>query len=129
MELHEGLAEYTGIRAALDVSQRRDFVFQESEESARQICARFVRSSAYLSGPAYGLLLDSSDKDWIHSLSAKSDLGSLLIRARGLRLVENLESHVNARSRAYGGAELWQSEKEKDDRPKGNCSGLCPKAC
>src|SRR5690606_27184176 len=44
----------------------------------------FVRSFAYASGPAYGLLLDQADPGWHRRLDADADLGALLARAHGI---------------------------------------------
>lgn len=83
LEINEGLAEYTGVRVGLasDEARRAYAVYA----LARFLDApSFVRSFAYASGPAYGLLLDDADPDWRGRLDADADLGHLLAAATGI---------------------------------------------
>lgn len=83
LEINEGLAEYTGVRIGLagDEARRAYAVYA----LARFLEApSFVRSFAYASGPAYGLLLDDADPDWRGRLDADADLGHLLAAATGI---------------------------------------------
>jgi hypothetical protein len=59
----------------------------------------FVRSFAYASGPAYGLLLDDADPDWRSGLDADADLGSLL--AQALRIDVAALTDIETRQRRY----------------------------
>jgi hypothetical protein len=79
LEMNEGLAEYTGVArsgAALRLA------LKDLEDGAKK--ATFVRSFAYASGPAYGLLLDASGADWRKNLKPSDDLGDWLVRAMKL---------------------------------------------
>ncbi len=112
LELNEGIAEYTGLvmsglpgsvladRAAIALS-RRDL--QDS----------FVRSFAYASGPAYGLLLDAVEDNWRINVTATSDLGAMLADAHGLRV-----RHAGAESRvaAYDGTRVIAQEQDRADQ-------------
>lgn len=71
MELHEGLAEYTGVRLPLDPENRiaRTVSLLDRRSAERPT---FVRSFAHLSGLAYGLLLDELDPDWLRRLTVNS---------------------------------------------------------
>jgi len=83
LEINEGLAEYTGVRIGLggDEARRAYAVYA----LARFLEAPgFVRSFAYASGPAYGLLLDAAAPDWRDRLDAEADLGRLLAAATGI---------------------------------------------
>ncbi|MBC6980576.1 hypothetical protein H8B08_02315 [Caulobacter sp. 17J80-11] len=81
LELHEGLAEYTG--AVL--SGRRDLAAAAVEQlRVAEQADSYVRTFAYTSGPAYGLLLDRSDPTWRVRLRGSTevrDLGRLLAQA------------------------------------------------
>ena len=108
LELYEGLAEYTGIqlggglaKAAQTVADRLTNV--DPEES-------LVRSSAYRSGPAYGLLLDAAGQVWRSRLRPSHDLGRLLQRALDLRLPNDVVSAALSRSGRYDGKELLKAE-------------------
>lgn len=83
LEVNEGIPEYTGVRLGLaHDGQRRAYAVYAL---ARFLDApSFVRSFAYASGPAYGLLLDQADPGWHRRLDADADLGALLARAHGI---------------------------------------------
>lgn len=111
LELNEGLAEYTGLvlsglprkvlndRAAVQLAQ------SESRES-------FVRSFAYASGPAYGLLLDESYIGWRKRLNRSSDLSEMARRSYGIAAVTAADAdRIIDR---YNGARLVAEEKAKE---------------
>jgi hypothetical protein len=80
LEAHEGLAEYTGVRFALDATG-------PSLSDAAPLVARFenrptyVRSVGYGTGPALGLLLDRYRPGWREDLEAAPDLAAHLAEA------------------------------------------------
>jgi hypothetical protein len=82
LEGHEGLAEYTGVRFALDVTGAGP------EEIARKVEAfetrpSYVRSLGYGTGPALGLLLDRYEPGWRLNVSRTPDLARRLAIAVG----------------------------------------------
>lgn len=86
LELNEGLAAYTGTV----LSGRSDPAGAAAEQlHVADGQDSFVRSFAYASGPAYGVLLDWADASWRVSLRreapADRDLGRLLAKASGVR--------------------------------------------
>jgi hypothetical protein len=95
LEINEGLAEYTGVRIGLvDDEQRRAFAVYDL---ARFLDApSFVRSFAYASGPAYGLLLDAADANWRARLGEDTDLGAMLAAAHRID-VSSLEHGTRTR--------------------------------
>ena len=82
LETNEGLAEYTGARIGLSRDEQRR-AYAVYALSRFLDSPTFVRSFAYASGPAYGLLLDDADPDWRDKLAADAgaDLGLLLAAA------------------------------------------------
>jgi len=74
LELNEGLAESTGIAAALPAAQDRaraaigDLVTHETDPS-------YVRSFAYATGAAYGELLTAADPAWHRRVTRDFDFG------------------------------------------------------
>jgi hypothetical protein len=80
LEVNEGIAEYTGVKLSARYAQEAALV---AEVTLWQGPNRspFVRSFAYVSGPAYGVLLDQSGIAWRHRLKPDSDLGALLREA------------------------------------------------
>jgi len=98
LELNEGLAEYTGARLGLRLPEQR--LAYATYALARQLDApSFVRSFAYASGPAYGLLLDEALPDWRRGLGGDTDLGALL--AQAWRIGPARPGEVATRSRRY----------------------------
>ncbi len=106
LEINEGVAEYTGKRlgsadgvastlATLDDYDRRD---------------GYVRSFAYASGPAYGLLLDRWSPGWTHAVRPSDDLGELLYRATG---DTPLPDPSSVRDR-YGYADVHADEQRRE---------------
>ncbi|WP_036170407.1 hypothetical protein [Noviluteimonas dokdonensis] len=65
---HEGLAEYTGTVLSGDAAALAIDSLKHANERPS-----FARSFAYVSGPAWGLLLDALVPDWKAQLAAKPD--------------------------------------------------------
>lgn len=104
LELNEGLAEYTGVvlAAATDhaAGVRRALAAAEGQDS-------FVRSFAYASGPAYGLLLDRFAPGWRHQLDERSDLAKILATSAGMG---RLGTMPRASEVKYDGASIRRQE-------------------
>lgn len=114
MELNEGLAEYTGIRSsARSTTQALADALVGLEAGARK--PTFVRSFAYASGPAYGLLLDASAPHWRQRIKDRPDLGDLLRRAEGIRLPMSPERQTLQRASRYGAPDLIQDETRREE--------------
>lgn len=109
VEINEGLAQYTatvavagspGAAAADAVRQLERTVATES----------FVRTFAYASGAAYGVLLDDSSPGWTRRIEADDDLGLLVAAATG---VEPSPDADEAAAR-YGAAALRAGEAQRE---------------
>ncbi|WP_202842889.1 hypothetical protein [Luteimonas saliphila] len=106
LERNEGLAEYTGrivasaagdpVPALLDALRRAD-----GNDG-------FVRSMAYATGPAYGLLLDRWRDGWRSGVSADTDLPTLLSEALGAAAVD-----ADRAGQQYGIDDVRMSERER----------------
>jgi hypothetical protein len=117
MELNEGLAEYTGIRSsARSTAQALTDALVGLEAGARK--PTFVRSFAYASGPAYGLLLEASAPQWRQRVKDRPDLGDLLRQAHGIRHSANLEREALRRADHYGAQDLIQDEARREEVQK-----------
>jgi hypothetical protein len=117
MELNEGLAEYTGIRSsARSTAQALTDTLLSLEAGARK--PTFVRSFAYASGPAYGLLLDASVPRWRERVKDRPDLGDLLRRAQGIRLPATFKHQALHRADHYGAPDLIQDETRREEARK-----------
>jgi hypothetical protein len=74
LELNEGVSEYTGVRVGLPTAAERTAYALRDLEFFVQ-APTFVRSFAYASGPAWGLLLDKADPAWRGKLAAAMKSG------------------------------------------------------
>ena len=111
LELNEGLAEYTGLvlsglprsslpdRAAVQLAQT------EPQES-------FVRSFAYASGPAYGLLLDAAGKPWRNRIRPSSDLSAMAAGAYGIASID--EGKAESLIDRYTGSRMVADERSRN---------------
>ena len=104
LELNEGVAEYTGVRAGLATSaERTAYALRDLEAFVQS--PTFVRSFAYATGPAWGLLLDQADPAWRAGLAAAMkgtsppSLDQMLQAA--LKLPEPAAATVKARETFY----------------------------
>jgi hypothetical protein len=114
MEMHEGLAEYTGVVLSGD-SNPAQFVAEHSLKEA-EAKPTFVRSFAYASGPAYGILLDQTGSDWRKRLKKTDDLGALLRTSFSLQIPKDLKQAAEERAAKYGAEALVASETERAER-------------
>jgi hypothetical protein len=112
MEMHEGLAEYTGVRLSGAADPRQFVINNELKEAAAK--ESFVRSFAYATGPAWGLLLDGAAPDWRKSLHSSDDLAMLLMKVRKLSLPGDLAEVANQRAETYGAVHLAAAEDERE---------------
>ena len=115
LEMNEGLAEYTGIK--LSESPDADpiaYTVKQLERAERK--PSFVRSFAYASGPAYGLLLDRSKADWRNGLKATDDLGVLAQQIYSIKMPANMRLEAEQRSAKFGVGSLRLAESERDKK-------------
>lgn len=77
LEMNEGVAEYTGVRAGLTMPEAR-IAYVIRDLSAVVQSPSFVRSFAYATGPAYGLMLDQANPAWRRKLGTGQRLDQML---------------------------------------------------
>lgn len=110
LEYDEGLAQYTGVMVGNATAAQRTTIALDLLREAPDNPS-FVRSFAYATGPAYGLLLDSYRPGWRRQIvDSKQGLASLLASALHLDLKYMPLDTVVARAEHYGGPELLASE-------------------
>ena len=111
-EILEGLAAYTGTvlaaASAADATRRGIDLLDGTERVALE--ASFVRTFAYTSGPAYGLLLDTSSPGWTRQVRGTDDLATLLMRA----LAVEPATDAAAAAARYGGAAIRAAEDQRE---------------
>lgn len=112
MEMHEGLAEYTGVKLGSANPARYVIDANLKDAPSRET---FVRSFAYASGPAYGILLDESKANWRKGLKKEDDLGVLLQRKFFIKLSSNIKQTAENRAVIYDGDKLQAFETEREN--------------
>lgn len=109
LEMNEGLAEYTGVKlSGTRNSLPKELADAENKES-------FVRSFAYVSGPAYGVLLDETKQDWRKDLKPTDDLGSLMQKAFSIVIPEDIKGSAETGAVNYGAGLLRAKETQKEE--------------
>jgi len=116
LEVNEGLSEYTGVKLSsadrAEMVVRADLILRQARNNPT-----FARSFAYVSGPAYGALLDLSGRPWRVGLNPSADLGVLLQQRYGI-IVRASEAAARAALSRYEGEEIVTIETQQDQRRK-----------
>ena len=114
LELNEGLAEYTGVKlSSADLGEavlRADFILRQARNNPT-----FARSFAYVSGPAYGALLDLSGRPWRVGMKPSDDFGALLQQRYGIKIHVS-EAAARAAISRYEGEEIVTVETRQEQR-------------
>jgi len=115
LELNEGMAEYTGYRLSSSTMEefavRADLVVRDGRTNPT-----FARSFAYVSGPAYGALLDLSGKPWRERVAKTGDLGTLLATAYGIPQTKVDELAAQTAAARYEGEEVVAVETRREQQ-------------
>jgi hypothetical protein len=107
LEMHEGLAEYSGTALAEPSAAARALRVAKALRDAEKT-PTFVRSFAYASGPAYGALLDAVDPHWTRTLRRSDDFGTLIAR------LYHVTASQQVAATAYDGLALRKAESKRE---------------
>jgi hypothetical protein len=113
LERNEGLAEYTGVMvgnrtpAEQVAMAREDVAWHVKNDSS------FVRSFAYVTGPAYGLLLDRYRPGWRKAIVQDGSPAALL--AATLKIDMHAQPDLARRAARYDGSALLAAEHARAD--------------
>lgn len=113
LEMNEGLAEYTGVKLSGSPNLNQYVAGAHLKEIATR--QTFVRSFAYASGPAYGILLDKTKLKWRKNLKKDDDLGRLLQKRLSIELPQNLKLPAESRAKDYDGDRLQAFETTREN--------------
>lgn len=113
LEGNEGLAEYTGVMVGNSTNGAR-VKMALHDLSVHVDDQTFVRSFAYATGPAYGLLLDRYAPGWHNRLKSGDGLEVMLSRALGVSPVKSSPALASARAGKYDRPSLWAAEVDRD---------------
>jgi hypothetical protein len=113
LEQNEGLAEYTGVRLGNPTAElQTKMTLYDLTAHVRD--ATFVRSFAYATGPAYGLLLDRYAPGWHAQLKSGDGFDVMLARALHVSAAASDTLLVAKRAQSYDGAALYAAESDRD---------------
>ena len=113
LEMNEGLAEYTGLKLSTRSISEMIVVAALGLRQARER-ASLARSFAYVSGPAYGALLDSSGVDWRSGVKSNPDFAALSRATYNLSRESPSAEQALASARAYHADYVIATETERD---------------
>lgn len=113
LEFNEGLAEYTGVRVG-NPAPAAQLPAALSDLSGHVDDPSFVRSFAYATGPAYGLLLDRYLPEWHRQLKPGMGFDVLLRNALHFKLPGNLQQATEQRAARYDGTVLRAAETSRE---------------
>jgi hypothetical protein len=109
VEINEGLAQYTATAAAAD-SPEAAVADAIRQLDAAPAIETFVRTFAYPSGAAYGVLLDAWSPGWTRSIDSTADLGDLVRAAAGVEP----SADVAVAAARYDAATLRAAEEQRE---------------
>ena len=113
MEVHEGMAEYTGFRACgLRNDEARFYIAGRLKLNAMKPSLTYA--FAYETGPAYGLLLDQYKPEWRKDLKTTSSLSGMVTILSKLEVKTPTLKEATQRAKSYEGDELIRVETELD---------------
>ena len=119
LDINEGLASYTG--TVLAAPSEADAIARGLELLAgAEDGESFVRTFAYASGPAYGLLLDAASPGWPRRVRASDDPAAMLMRALRVQPVAD----AAAAAARYGGAEIRAAEEQREQQRQARIAEL-----
>jgi hypothetical protein len=119
LDIGEGLASYT--QTVVAAPSEADAIARALELLAEAEAGEsFVRTFAYTSGPAYGLLLDAASPGWPRKMRSSDDVAELLMRAIG---VEPAADAAAAAAR-YDGVVLRAAEERRDQQRQARLAEL-----
>ena len=119
VEINEGLAQYTATAAtaASPEAAAADAVRQLAKVTGVE---SFVRTFAYPSGAAYGVLLDEWSPGWTRRIGSADDLGRLVMTAAGVEPAANADSAA----KRYDAEALRAAEESREAKRAGRVALL-----
>lgn len=114
LELNEGLAEFTGVYVSKIYLADKNYLPDILSKAAENYQS-FARSEAYITGPAYGILLSQKNKEWQKKVSAKDNFGSLLINTYHLNKPKDLKSESDRLLNFYNGLSIQTEENNREN--------------
>lgn len=113
LEIHEGLAEYTGIKLGIgNEPDRIKYIARRISDASG--FPSFVRSFPYISGPLYCMLLDQTNTSWRSKLNNCSDLGEFTKKVYQINLDMNLKQTFEYIKSEYSFGKINDYEQQRE---------------
>src|SRR5258708_2100177 len=115
LEMHEGLAQYTGVMLGRQRDSIRQYLCHQIDSTGER--KSLIRSSAYSTGPVYGYLLYEKSPGWTLKVYSNSDFPVLISKSYHINLPVHPVSEAVARlEKKYNGDAIIRSEKLKEEK-------------
>ncbi|HVI48351.1 MAG TPA: hypothetical protein VM802_26010 [Chitinophaga sp.] len=117
LELHEGMAEYTGMIMS---GRSKEEMIRHFDHNINWFVGipSFVRSFIYQTTPVYGYLLSQQQPQWNRQVKSNTQLTDYFIKAFGIRLPADLKTAVTAAGSQYRIGEAEQEEGVREEKIK-----------
>jgi hypothetical protein len=112
-ELHEGVAEYTGMTLS-GWDNKGKVNFLKEKVADRSAIKTMVWTFAYVAGPLYGYLLDQKAGAWTRKLKAGDDLGQILSKNYKIPYLAVNEPDLAELASPYGYDSIYSSESTRE---------------
>lgn len=123
LELNEGITQYTTV-ILRGRAYDSDVNYLKKVASIFLNGPTYVRTFAYHTIPAYGLLLNKKKKYWNKEVSIQTNLTDYFIDNFGIDIPANLDSAVQTIMPKYNGSEVIAEEEERAKRLAGEIEQL-----
>jgi hypothetical protein len=115
LEMHEGLAQYTGVILGRHKDNIRSYLTLQIDNTEER--KSLIRSFAYFTGPVYGYLLYEQSPRWTLQVDSNSDFPVLISKYYHLDLPKHPSDEALARlERQYNGDAIIRLEKIKEEK-------------
>ncbi|MBC9914382.1 hypothetical protein [Chitinophaga varians] len=116
LELHEGMAEFTGMMVCNRDKATAIKHFDKSLYDFVHYYPTFVRSFAYQTIPMYGYMLSQAKPGWNRQLNSQSKLTPLIVQAFKLAIPADVKSAAATYAREYEGDAVALEEAAREKR-------------
>ena len=112
LEINEALAEYTGVKLRGSSHDETLAYLKKRLENIPKIFS-LTRSSAYYSGPLYGLLFDTQSKDWKSILNKHRTFMTTAEKVFNIKIPKIAKPLQASQLELYGNAEIVKFEHQR----------------
>ena len=115
LEWNEGLAEFTGVYVSGIWKSDPGYLARTVDMDTLHYPS-FTRSSAYLTGPLYGILLTQGAPGWQRKITATDNFADLIRNAYGLKATVPDSALAATRAESYDGPAIVAQENAREER-------------